>query len=301
MERDKINSILSQGQIEETAGRRRIRLILSHNFKEYEKRMLCESGCPYTLPMHFITESDQDTAYYDFTGYLSLSDYMRREGTFDCRSRNSGERVCETLNLFIRILECIKGLERYLLFSERYSIHPDLIFVNPDNAQTAIAFYHNETPEITLQQRIIALLDSMGIFSSDADTVTYLERLKNTIRIKNTGLDGLISITGSLCRDAGYIYWNSNALREAEFSSAADRSENEKEEKKTVKDKIYKNVKAPSNRNRDLFRTAAVQGLLAAGLLAVFLTDVFDHISFAGLAIVVICLDIFILRKLKAK
>ncbi len=292
MEDGKESFIESQGQIEETGGKRQICLIPDGKFKEYEKRMLCDSGCPYTLPMHFISDNGKDTVYYDFTGYLRLKDYMMSKRPSDCRGRNNGEGVCETLNLLIEILRCIKGMEQYLLFSDRYSLHPDVVFVHPDNLQTAIAFYPVDEQENTLQERIIGLIDCIREWGCSEETMKYFNQLKETVALKNPGLDGLIGIIGALCREAGYIYWNADALREAINSSVSDHTNSRKEENEAGKVIVNQMI---------MRKSVAAQVVIAVVLIAVYLSGFFDNISFIGFTIIAAGADIWILRKLRSR
>jgi hypothetical protein len=292
MEQDRFNIMMMQEQIEETAGKRHIRLIPDERFREFEKRMLCDSSCPYTLPMHFMADHGNDTVFYDFTGHIQLTDYIKSEKTFDsdAKDRGNGKMVCETLKLLIGIMECVKGMERYLLFSERYSLHSDFIFVNSDSKKPAIAFYPVVQSNKTLQQKIQELIDALTCCGDD-DTGKYLNQFKQTIDFKNPGLDGMISLAGKLCRDAGYIYWNPDSLRSADPTISTEKEECGKEMRKVA-------VKKPLKRLNSL-KYLAIQGIIAALLTFVFFSGYFDCSGFAGLAIIAVGVDLWIVRRLR--
>lgn len=281
-------SILSEykGKIEETGGKRLLRLIPEGKMKVYEKRMLTESGCPYTLPAFFISEEGIDTAYYDVTGNIPLEAYLRRKPPRDKLDGDNGKQVIDALNLLSGILDCMKGLERYLIFSERYTIHPDLFFVNPENESISIAFWPNNKPEIPLHKRLLHLIDFMIEVCGD-DTVRYLNKLRDLMDEKNPGLDGLIRMVGTLSREAGYIFWNGRVLREA------DRNPTREEDLDLNKEGVDEKRMPP------LLKPAVIQVFFAAVLVTVYLSGKFDPVSFAGLAIILAGADLWLMRRIK--
>ncbi|MDD3168881.1 MAG: DUF6382 domain-containing protein, partial [Eubacteriales bacterium] len=103
-----IHFISMEGQIEESAGRRKFHLLTESKIPDYEKRMLSESHCPYILPMYFISEDGVEAAYYDFTGYLQSGDYIRRNTS--CAGRENRKQVCDALDLLYETLARIKGM-----------------------------------------------------------------------------------------------------------------------------------------------------------------------------------------------
>lgn len=286
MEDRKITIITQQGEVEESAGKRKFCLTLDKNLMDYEKRMLCESGCPYTLPMHFISDEGKDRAFYDFTGFVQLEEYIKRKHSFEAGDRENGRPVSDILNLLSGILECLKGMERYLFYPERYSIHPDTIFVELDHGQVTVAFFPNDEPELTLQARILLLIDRINEICRDDDTDKYLNKLKEAIYSRNPGLDGMTGILGTIQRDVSYIYWSTSSFRRTEVSETPEKEDDEKRTalswKKTVRRK-----------------SAAIQAVFAAVLAAVLLLGKLDAVNFAGLAILAAGLDIWIMRKLR--
>lgn len=286
MEERKITIITQQGEVDESAGKRKFCLTLDEKLMDYEKRMLCESGCPYTLPMHFISDGGTDRAYYDFTGFVQLEEYIKRKLSFEVGDRENGRTVSDALNLLSGILECLKGMERYLFYPERYSIHPDAIFVELDYGRVTVAFYPNDEPELTLQARILLLIDRIDEVCRDDDTDKYLNKLKDAVYLRNPGLDGMTAILGTIQRDVSYIYWNTAAFRRAEVSETPEKEDVEKQTalpwKKTARRK-----------------SAAVQVAFAVVLAAVLLSGKLDAVNFAGLAIIAAGLDIWIMRKLR--
>lgn len=278
-----IRIISAEGQIEESAGRRRFCLIPDGMFMNYEKKMLCCSGCPHTLPMYFLSIDGTETVYYDFTGLIRLEDHIKRRSDDDLPGREN--QIYDALDVLSKILESIKGMESYMLFPERFSIHPDTIFLHPDG-RAAFAFFPNENPDMTLQDRIIALIENLIRLYRNADTEQYLSKYKDLIHTKNPGLDGMISILGTLKREVSYIYWNTKNFRRLEGNESFPEYEktgwNRKEEKAFMK-------------------PLAVQAGFAAGLTAVYLSGTLEFTSFAGLAVLTAGADLWIMRKLYYK
>ncbi|HWQ78332.1 MAG TPA: DUF6382 domain-containing protein [Anaerovoracaceae bacterium] len=291
MEGNRIRFISGEAEIEESAGRRKFSLTMEERVKEYEKRMLGGSQCPYILPMYFLTEDGKDTAYYDFTGMIQLKDYIGRQAS-DSAARENRKPVCGALDTLSGILGCIKGMENHLIFPERITAHPDAVFIDPDNGKIALAYYPCGNPELTLQSRIPALLDEMDALYRDIDTGQYFRKLKDFIHLKNPGLDGMIGMLGTMQREASYIYWNTGSFRKAEETGpAADHYTDSRHG--SVKQNACAGKKLPP------VKLIGVQAVFLGGLAATFLSGAFDLVSVAGLAVIAAALDVWLMRKLQ--
>lgn len=282
------------GVIEESAGRRRFSLVMNGTLHNYEKRMLCVGRCPYTLPMHFTTIESTERAYYDFTGFHQLEEYIKRNRSNDFQRGDKIKPVCAALELLDKILDSMKGMESYLLFTERFLICPDTIFVTSDG-HISIACYTNENPGSELQGRIIELTESLIGLYQDHDAEQYLIKYKEMIRMKNPGLDGMVSILGTLKREASYIYWNTNSFRKEDNTSRPEydspvRDPNEKGRTR---------LGFPLKQDARKIKLIAAQAFLAAGLITVFLTGSIELTSFAGLAVLTAGVDLWLLKKLQ--
>lgn len=282
MAAETIEFLTATGLIEESAGRRKFQVPYDVDVREYEKKMLCSCECRYTIPMHFLTEDHKLKAFYDFTGSIQLKDYARRKIQNEYRSGEDHERVADVLRILSEILECIKGMENYLIFPDRVTVHTDIVFIDMNTGRTALAFYPNESPEQDLQGRIGEMVsDLSGMFHSD-EADQYLHRIEEFIAAKNPGLDGMIRYLESMRREAGYIYWNAKNFRSMEEHKPV-----------TNQDRPAK------SRSSDFRRMAvAVQLILAVGLVAVYLSGNLSQISFAGLVILTGAADLMTSRKL---
>lgn len=277
-------------QMDESSGRRKFCIVPGGKFRGFEKRMLCDSGCPYTLPMHFLAEDRTEKACYDFTGFIQLAEYIKREaGNQAAGNTAAGEKPREkqravfgALDILSGILECLKGMENYLLFPERLQLHPDVIFINADSGRAAVAFYPCGNSETSLQSMVAALIEDMNIMYRDDEAGRYLIKLKDFIRMKNPGLEGIISSLGTLQREISYIYWKPVEFRNAEEPAPLYES--------ALPDKLHRRTAATA---------IAIQGVFGAGLTAVFLSGALDIVSFAGLAAIAAGADLWIMRKLR--
>jgi len=275
--------------LEESAGKRKIFLIMEEKILEYEKRMLCDSDCPFTLPMHFITEGEIEKVYYDFTGFIQLEEYIKRKITTDRLDRVSQKTIFDALDVMTKILECLKGMESYLLFPERISIHPDLIFINLNDGRIAFVFYPNEKMDMPLQSRVVEMVDALNELYGDVEAEQFLKKFKDYIYLKNPGLDGMIGNLGILQREVSYIFWNTkNFRREEEKEFIEDREHADKS--------VAAVLRAPS-----FIKTIAFQAFLGVGLVAVFLSGLLELVNFVGLFVIVAGVDFWIMRTLHLK
>lgn len=280
----KINFILQEGQIEESAGRRKFYLTLEKPIREYERKMLCDSDCPFTLPMYFLSEGESEMVFYDFTGYLPLREYINKTTFCNLSVRETQKMISDALNVLSETLECIKGMESYLFFPERFSNHLDAIFIHTSTGRIAFAFYPNDQPELTLQSRIVQMTEEINELYHDSETKQYLKKYTELIHMRNPGLDGMIGLLGTIQREVSYIYWNANDFRGTE-------------QKETLPDKPenHKSIKAGS------LKIVVIQAFFGVGLIAAFLSHRLELASFAGLIILAGGADLWIMRKICEK
>lgn len=302
MDGDRINFMSGEAQMDESAGRRRFCLVPEEKFREYEKRMLCGSGCPYTLPMHFLTEDSTEKVFYDFTGFIRLAEYIKREMASDRAAVGKQKPVRGALDLLAGILKCIKGMEDYLIFPERISLHSDLIFISSNNGQAALAFYPGNNLAAGLQSRIMALMEDLNGLYRDEETERYFRKLKDLILVKNPGLDGMAGMLGTLQREVSYIYWDSGDFRKTEQKETCSVYDSAAEFQSGGREGHLKNrgKRQPTGilKKSPAAKLIAIQAVLAAVLTAAFLSGMLDIVNFAGLAVIAAAADLWLVRKL---
>ena len=284
-----IKFLSKQAFLEESSEKRKIFLIVEEEIREYEKRMLCDSGCPFTLPMYFIFDEGTSKVYYDFTGFIQLEEYIKRKTTTNISGCESQKKVFDVLDILSKILECLKGMESYLLFPERITIHPDLIFINLYDGRFAFAFYPNEKLDIPLQSTIYEMVDTINEFYDDVESKQFLAKFKDYIYMKNPGLDGMISNLGILQREASYIFWNMENFRREEEIESFD-----------CRESVNKPFSAVLRKQPPL-KIIIIQALLGVALLAVFQSGLLELISFTGLVVIAAALDLLFMRTLRLK
>lgn len=278
-----IDFISKTGWIEESAGRRKFQISMEPDIREYEKKMLCSGQCLYAVPMHFISENRTLNAFYDFTGYVQLKECISRKLQSCTSGRENQKLITDLLHILSGILECVKGMENYLILPERLSVHPDVVFVDMYNDSIKLAFYPNENPELSLQSRIAGLIHDLGGLLRSDEADQYLKKIEEFISIKNPGLDGMISFLGSMQREAGYIYGNSKNFRKIEEQESPSANDT-----KTGKDRKKSDFR---------LKKAAILIVPAVGLLAVFLSGKLEMMNFAGLALITAAIGLMIFRK----
>lgn len=295
-----IQSALKQSQIEETAGKRRFYLVFEKDsIHEYEKRMLNESGCLYTLPMHFLYEEDKLKAYYDFTGFILLEDYICKQVACIGSERGNQELLYDSLEVLSKILEGIKGVEHYLLFPNRMKIEIDTIFICPDNGLIAFSFIPELKQDVTLQNRIIQIINAIKNLYCHPEIDQHLDKFISVIYQKNLGLDGMISILGMVQREVSYIYWNTKDFRKIEESASVEEEiKKETEEIAERKDTLLKKPKMARLKTRIPLKPILAQIAIVLGLAAAYLSGTFEMTNFAGLVIIVAGVDLWLMRKL---
>lgn len=281
---EKINFILHEGQIEESAGRRKFYLTLEEPIRKFERRMLCDSDCPFTLPMYFLSEGESELVFYDFTGYLPLREYIDKTNFCNPSVRETQKMISDALDVLSETLKCIKGMESYLFYPERFSNHLDAIFMHTSTGRIAFAFYPNDQPKLTLQSRIIQMIEDINELYYDSETKQYLKKYIEMIHMRNPGLDGMISLLGTIQREVSYIYWNAKDFRESEQKET--RSDKTEKEKSMIAASL---------------KTVLIQGIFGIGLIAVFLSHRLELASFAGLTMLAGGVDLWIMRKLCRK
>ncbi len=284
MKEGKINFISKEGNIEESAGRRKFYLTLEEPIREYERRMLCDSDCPFTLPMYFLAVEDSVMVFYDFTGYLPLREYMKKTTFCNPPVRETQKIISDALAVLTKILECMKGMESYLFYPERFSNHLDAIFMHMGTGQIAFAFYPNDRPELTLQSRIIQMTEEINKLYQDTETKQYLQKYIELIHMKNPGLDGMIVLLGTIQREVSYIYWNPKDFRGPEHN-----------EEPSDKPEIDKSIKVV------ILKTVGMQGFFGIGLISIYLSHRLELMSFAGLTMLVVAVDLWILRRFSGR
>jgi hypothetical protein len=294
MEYGTISFIDKRGQVEDTAGKRKFFLVLENGIMEFEKRMLSESGCPYTLPMHFVSDEVREIAYYDFTGFIQMEEYIKRKAALKAGERDGGKPAGDMLKLLSGILECLRGMERHLLSPERCAVHPDAVFVDPGGGRVSFAFYPGGGQGLALRERIFSLIDRMSELCYDDVTEGYLYRVKSEIDDQNHGLDGMISVLGAAQREVGYIYWNTASFRKEEGSGAPMKHDAGDQEVPVRKKSAFPKA-------RVFPKVIAVQAFFAALLAVVFLAGRLDGSGFAGLVIIAAGADAGILRRILKK
>ncbi|HYE68619.1 MAG TPA: hypothetical protein VEA58_08405, partial [Anaerovoracaceae bacterium] len=188
-----------------------------------------------------------------------------------------------------KLLECLKGMEDYLLFPERISVHTDLIFIDLYNKRLAFAFYPNEMLDKPVQNRIIDIIDAINNLYGDVEAEPFLEKFKDYIYKKNPGLDGMIGNLGILQREVSYIFWNTKNFRGEDETEPNDGREY-----------IDKPLAAILKKSTSV-KIILIQALIGVALLAVFLSGALEIVKFAGLTVITAAVDLLIIRMLRLK
>ena len=266
----------------------------------YQKRMLSEGGCPFTLPMHFILDEGIEKAYYDYSGLVQMKEFIGRIRSTDHSAGNDGKLINIVLNLLADLMDCLKGMEEYLLFPDAVSIESDLIFVDMQSEKAIFAYNPYADPEISIQDRILCLIDSINEMCQDSEADQYLCKLKDLIYQKNPGTDGMISMLGTMKREISYIYWEPINFRSQETKESGS-NENYAGNQDVDHVCMAKVSRFPANDKSDKIKLIAIQTAAAALLIGVFLSGILDMTNFAGLVIILAGADLLIMRKIQNK
>jgi len=282
-----------EGKIEESGGRRRIIIPMRDKIMEFEKKMLCNSACPYILPMFFLNTDGTSQICYDFTGYVQLKESVGTRISEEFSAIERPEMVFDALNILSGMLRTIKGLENYLIFPERITIHTDCIFIDPDSGRVAVAFYPDGRSESTVQSRILTLIDDLSKLYGTDEVDRYLMALKDNFKRTNPGLDGMLRLLGNMQREISYIYGRPKNSRneegvEAFYDGAADGTE-------------QNGVCGKAGANRMKMIKAAIFLILTAGLIAVFMSAGLEIPQFVGSTVVVVGIVLSLMRRRQHK
>ncbi len=295
-----IRDAMKDGNLNETAGRRKIYLTLEKDsLYEYEKRMLTESGCPYTLSMYFINEEESIKAYYDFTGFIPLVDYINDVVSSIPMERGNQTLLYDALKILSNLLESLNGIENYLLLSSRMKMSVDTIFINSENKSVAFSYVPEQSESFTLQNRIIGLTEEMKHLYKQTEVDQYLGTFTDLIKKKNLGLDGMISTLGTIQREVSCIYWNVNDFRRTEENEMPIvEDDRETEEMENNKDHSLKKPVIKKFHQQISFKPLILQMMIILVLITVYLLGALDIMELLGLVLITGGADLWLMRKL---
>ena len=303
---NKLNSMSNEGirlgmkilPIDEASGKRKFCVTLKDtDFFEYEKKMIIESGCPYILPIQFLLEEGALNAYYDFTGYVQINDYIERKTAVGISEFDHRDILCDALDVLMKILGCIKGMGNYLFDPVRFSVIPDAIFVNTQSGAVSIAILPNENRDETFQSNILKTLHSLQGTYQNPEVKKYLGNFADLILVKNSGLDGMIGILGSLQREASYIYYNMKDFRAVDEKTACHENQKLEQNPNEVDFRKEKNS-FKSLFNLKESRMIAIQLIFLVGLAIIFFLRLMEIPDFIGLLIICAAVDLSIIKKM---
>lgn len=285
-------------RIEEASGRRRFIVDRDKSgIYHFEKIVLTLGECSSILPMHNVSIDGKDLLYYDFTGYVQLSSYINRikeAGISTNKISNDSELPIEdALTVFKNILSKLKGVEEYLLSVNRVPLLAETIFINLYNQDIALTYLPAICDSVPLQQRIISLMDSLGMLYQKNEIILCFNSIKETILEKNLGIDGIVNTIGLTQREISYSLWTKKGLKRD-----ADDTFDEKAPEPITEDfkKIRKMV--PSNKNTRLIVSQIIILLVLAGI---YCFKLFVGMDFIGFILLVMGIDFWILKSLKIK
>jgi hypothetical protein len=280
-------------KIEDHGGRRMFSIKLS-GLKEFEKRMLSESDCPFFLPMKFIKNIEDEWAYYDFTGCVQLSEYLKMKEKVADSFESKGKYTVLILDLIGDMLQCLKSMEKYLIFPDTVSVDPNLIFVDTESGRAILAYLTNTELEQALQKRIIDSIEKIIEYLNDAESKQFISNLVVQIKEKNPGLDGMISMIDKIKRELYYIYWQPENFRNFGTDSLCPEENLPGGNKEPVR--ITKFNKITSKKKWIL---SMAMGASILCLIGAYVSGLHDIESLAGLVILAAGANLMLYRKLE--
>lgn len=280
----------------EDHGGRKMFLTKLSGLKKFEKRMLSESGCQFFLPMQFINDESDEWAYYDYTGCLKLSEYLQIKEQAADYSENKGKHAILILDVIGDLLQCLKGMEKYLIFPDTVSIDPDMLFIDTESGKAILAYHTNPAPEHPLKTRIIDTIEKIAENCQDTESTLFLSNLIKQINEKNPGLDGMISMLDKMKRDLNFIYWEPESFRNSgSDSSCSEGNLHESSIEAVIEDKLKRFARL-NYKNRGILPLMTGASILC--LAGAYLTGLCDVESFAGLAFLAAGANLILFRKL---
>jgi hypothetical protein len=296
-------------RIDDSTGKRiRYTVFEKDLIPEFEKRMLSESGCPFTLPMHFLLDGKHLVAYYDFTGFVSIEEHIQNQILNAGMDQSGPYLLKECLNLCSNILESMKGMGNYLLSPGRMKLTLDNIYANTHNNWIAFAFIPEPESEESLKERIIRIFKEIQKLYHNQEVDQQFYRFIEIVRRKNLGINGMISLLATIQRDVTYIYWKGKDLRRLEESGDHEIQVREIEpvlQLKKADDIIQKKIwKGPAGKsqNHEKQKVLPVKLILSQILLFLILAGIYfigrpEMTEFAGSIIVILGIDLLMIRK----
>ncbi|MGI6731113.1 MAG: FHA domain-containing protein [Anaerovoracaceae bacterium] len=292
------------GRIEEIGGGRRFSIESNKiGILPYEKKMIEATDCPFILSMNFLHKKDQEEVFFDFTGFIPLTQYLtaseRRieEKAITYKNQQITEKspIISAIELLGDLLSQVKGCEEYLLAYDRIPLSADTIFINEQKNKVAFAYIPAVAGNLSLQNKIISLLAELSALYNNQDVSTQLKRLEEDILNNNLGLDGIISALGLMEREINYSLWSRKEFVRDCQGFQDDKTANEEEEKQKSLTH-FPNLKGINSKDKKILILQLVAILI---LTFVYISRLLEQLDFVGFFIIVVGIDIWLTRTIK--
>ncbi|MBR0596370.1 DUF6382 domain-containing protein [Sinanaerobacter chloroacetimidivorans] len=280
-------------KIEEILGKRRFCLEKGQSgLLEFEKKMLMLHSCPYILPVNMLQVDGFDQVYYDFTGYLTVEEYVCRFKN-KIPARDKHLYVEDSIKIIANLLRSLKGAELYLLSTDRIPLLTETIFVNLKTREVAFAFIPSLTGQNPFQSRIVGLIENMEALYGEETLGSHFSIMKERIYDSNPGLDGMLRIIGMIQRESGYIEWTNDVFRKDEPVESTE------EWKESNSSSIQKKNTEGSRLGKNKSKLILIQVVIFIILSGIYLSGLLDTVDFYGFSAITTGVDLWLVRSIQ--
>lgn len=172
-------------------------------FFNYERIYLSQSDGPF-LKMQFMEIDNYLRAYYDFTGYITFKDYLKKvdskELNFQAEIENKEFLLPELLMGLKKLLIGLNEAEDFLLFLDRYIVKLSDIYINVSGGEVKFAYIPIGI-KVDKNNKIIELLKEIELEFPKINVSFAISRIIRFLELESPTLMALVNFIGKNIRE----------------------------------------------------------------------------------------------------
>lgn len=158
-----------------------------NSIHDYERIMLTSGDCSYLIPMVFMGENGDETAYYNCSGFASLDTY-------------SIEKTEDALFVLEKVLLILGHVAEYLISPAKITLTASTVFYRQESGEIKIAYVPLPDEAVSLRRNLIRFIAQLKVDIKDGNS-TYLDQAARLIHYGNYRINDIIGQIGLLKRE----------------------------------------------------------------------------------------------------
>ena len=154
---------------------------------DYERVILTSGDCDYLIPMVFIGENDEETVYYNCSGFASISTFRV-------------EKAEDALFIIEKVLLILSNIVEYLISPAKVTLNTDTVFYNQESGEIKIAYVPLPGEAVSVRRNLIKFIAQLKADIKDGNG-SYLDKIARQIHYGNYHIKEIISLVGVLRRE----------------------------------------------------------------------------------------------------